>query len=1022
MADDDPIDIPIAITGVEDAAAKLDDLGSKGSVAFEKLGDAASKISVPLEEIGQMAQRAGVSVEEMSDRIRATSEAFNVINASGAENVNTLTALDIAHKAFADTLGTQEEKLQAAHAAVQQYVDGLNKAAPAAEEAATGVEKLAEGLHKLFEDAEKGHLNMETLIKDIIEIAKSFGEVGAIVAGGLSVGTALFKIAEGAAEAAEKMKLMAASTGLTIQEFQHLEQVSADTGTPINALERALRTVESAATKAAASGEQSSGAFKKFGDTLVDANGKALSGAEGLAVIQQHFNSLGSTAERTGYIINEFGLRMGGQLVEAFQRNQFAAGAFSGALDNVAHISTGAIEAGGRLETALKNLNLAWTRLKDAFGDGIAPAFTQSINSLTASISGMIGPAERLGTVLSGPLGTAIKALAAPVIAILDAVRLAAQGLTLLGNAIEKLAERFPNFVKGSEEAGKGLLKLLPGGGLIATLANLASQLHIVANNAQGIHDPAEAAGAALTKTGAAGAQAAQGLYTAQQRFEDTMVSAGKLSVIVDETGKHLSVLAPSAAEVAAATSRLAAANAQAAAETKKSGDEAQQTGAKHETAGTKASEAGEKFKEGGEKIKEGGDKVNAVKFDGFLTSIGKVVLELEKTGGEAGKSSTGVDTLAKTPPDQPLVPKLSLVVTALQAVEAAAIRAAAAVARVAGSTPGRTSEGQPLLQTGPGAGAGLGFRGATGGHVTGPGSETSDSIHALLSHNEFVMQASAVNRYGTRFMNAVNAGRLPGYADGGEVGDGSGRDAQANIGGGGDKETKDEIKQLSDKIISALQQITAHMQTVTEQLRSIAEQIKSGNELVSAGLKQISDTISSGLQGIGDGLKSVAENVSNFSQQSTQQNDRVVTQLGQIVDAIKALKQGGGGTEAAPSGHAEGGHITGPGTSTSDSIVARLSHGEFVMKAQAVETFGVNFMHAINAGQMPGFAAGGLVTARIAAPSLDKGGPGSTLNLTIDGHQFEGLHAPEHVAGKLTKFAVSRQLSSAGRRPSWVK
>jgi len=49
----------------------------------------------------------------------------------------------------------------------------------------------------------------------------------------------------------------------------------------------------------------------------------------------------------------------------------------------------------------------------------------------------------------------------------------------------------------------------------------------------------------------------------------------------------------------------------------------------------------------------------------------------------------------------------------------------------------------------------------------------------------------------------------------------------------------------------------------------------------------------------------------------------------------------------------------TGPGTSTSDSISARLSTGEFVVKADAVKHYGVGFMAQVN--QMR-FADGGLV------------------------------------------------------------
>ena len=53
--------------------------------------------------------------------------------------------------------------------------------------------------------------------------------------------------------------------------------------------------------------------------------------------------------------------------------------------------------------------------------------------------------------------------------------------------------------------------------------------------------------------------------------------------------------------------------------------------------------------------------------------------------------------------------------------------------------------------------------------------------------------------------------------------------------------------------------------------------------------------------------------------------------------------------TVNAAAGYASGGLIRGPGSSTSDSIPANLSNGEFVMKASAVSTYGVDFMNAIN-------------------------------------------------------------------------
>lgn len=58
----------------------------------------------------------------------------------------------------------------------------------------------------------------------------------------------------------------------------------------------------------------------------------------------------------------------------------------------------------------------------------------------------------------------------------------------------------------------------------------------------------------------------------------------------------------------------------------------------------------------------------------------------------------------------------------------------------------------------------------AGGGYISGPGSETSDSIPARLSAGEYVVQASAVRRYGRGFLDAVNSGQLVGFASGSDA------------------------------------------------------------------------------------------------------------------------------------------------------------------------------------------------------------------------------------------------------------
>ena len=59
----------------------------------------------------------------------------------------------------------------------------------------------------------------------------------------------------------------------------------------------------------------------------------------------------------------------------------------------------------------------------------------------------------------------------------------------------------------------------------------------------------------------------------------------------------------------------------------------------------------------------------------------------------------------------------------------------------------------------------------ATGGLIRGAGTATSDSIPAMLSNGEYVMNAAAVSRIGVPTLNRLNAGKISKYADGGLVG-----------------------------------------------------------------------------------------------------------------------------------------------------------------------------------------------------------------------------------------------------------
>lgn len=59
----------------------------------------------------------------------------------------------------------------------------------------------------------------------------------------------------------------------------------------------------------------------------------------------------------------------------------------------------------------------------------------------------------------------------------------------------------------------------------------------------------------------------------------------------------------------------------------------------------------------------------------------------------------------------------------------------------------------------------------ATGGRVSGPGGPTADRVPAMLSDGEYVIRASSVSKFGSAFFDAINSGRMPGFASGGLFG-----------------------------------------------------------------------------------------------------------------------------------------------------------------------------------------------------------------------------------------------------------
>jgi TP901 family phage tail tape measure protein len=102
----------------------------------------------------------------------------------------------------------------------------------------------------------------------------------------------------------------------------------------------------------------------------------------------------------------------------------------------------------------------------------------------------------------------------------------------------------------------------------------------------------------------------------------------------------------------------------------------------------------------------------------------------------------------------------------------------------------------------------------------------------------------------------------------------------------------------------------------------------------------------------------------------------------------------------------ATGGPIFGPGTATSDSIPAWLSNGEYVIRAAAVDKYGLGLMHQINAMR---FADGGFVSRAAASQTPQPASP-SLAGISVTG-TLDTPWGPAQVRG-----VVRDEMSSVAR------
>jgi len=133
----------------------------------------------------------------------------------------------------------------------------------------------------------------------------------------------------------------------------------------------------------------------------------------------------------------------------------------------------------------------------------------------------------------------------------------------------------------------------------------------------------------------------------------------------------------------------------------------------------------------------------------------------------------------------------------------------------------------------------------------------------------------------------------------------------------------------------------------------------------------------------------------------------------------------GGGGAAIGgrPVSGAAGGYLTGPGTKTSDSIPMWGSRGEFMMRAAAVDKYGLGFMENVNRLK---FAQGGSINV-IMPPNATIVGRLNSIESGLRPTQkaasssaFGGVGGPATVGGNLGAWIMAA-LAVTGTSPSWA-
>lgn len=190
----------------------------------------------------------------------------------------------------------------------------------------------------------------------------------------------------------------------------------------------------------------------------------------------------------------------------------------------------------------------------------------------------------------------------------------------------------------------------------------------------------------------------------------------------------------------------------------------------------------------------------------------------------------------------------------------------------------------------------------------------------------------------------------------------------------------------LSGDSLNGISQAIDKMIAAKENLKSLEIEM---TRLENLALNTFGKSFASAFESIISGSKSAKEAFSDMAKQLLIQCANLLAQWTAIFAMVTAFTgnpaKGANAANKMVLGLATGGYVSGHGTSTSDSIPAMLSNGEYVLNASSVDAIGVDNLNRINAAGrnadafVGGSTIGGSVTLNVSA--MDASGFGDFLN-----------------------------------------